>query len=70
MGTSNASVTLATGDSDVNTQTLMNAKMSLNNVTIVGHAYTDKMVQTLLTMWDASVTNLTSIPRNHTVQLG
>ena len=70
MEPSHASVTLATGDSDVNTQILTNARKPLNNVTIVGHACIDKEVQILLTMCSANVTNLKSIAGYHTVKLG
>ena len=42
MESSNVSVTLATGDSDVNTKTLTNARKPLNNVMVVGLASTDR----------------------------
>ena len=70
MEPSHASVTLATGDSDVNTQILTNARKPLNNVTIVGHACIDKEVHILLTMCSANVTKMTSMTGDHTVELG
>ena len=69
MKSSNACVTLATGDSDVNTQTLTNARKPLNNVMIVGHACTDRKVQILIMMCTASVTNITSMTRDPTAIL-
>ena len=69
METSNVSVTLATGDSDVNTQTLTNASEPLNNVMIVGRACTDREVQILITMCTVSVTNLGSMTGDHTADL-